>query len=398
MTGILWIGLLFIAANALPILSAPAEAPNLNENAIQPAGTPDSLQVAQGASSSVDTEELGDLSSGPSQMAAAAPMNRFSHLTEAEVETLRQAFPNGSVPLDDGGVAQQMSVPNYDVKRPAACNNSIGVTADPDDPKCWYWCWSTIFFQPTGRGCKYCCWFDLCWNAPVFFFPLGYCAPCASPPSPSPPPLPPSPPPAPPAPPTPVTPPPPAQCSITIPVNPQICGADDRLVIIDNGDGTQRVISSLGYDGPCISTLYPGPCGSYGGSLNLTVANIGAAQYIPPQFAACLAILGLGTINYVSKLSISVNNGLTSPVPAGTFDFGLPNVQIVDSIYVTEILVRNAFQGALGLQVSCFVCCPQSIHMSATQEPAELAEGGLCNPGADRIFCITLVHSCLLPL
>lgn len=187
---ILWIGLLVLCveANILPSSSAeataPAEAPNKEYRAVQPIGTPEALEFAEQTSSPADSPSMQAPASLSAQWPAATPINRFSNLTEAEIETLKQAFPGGVIPQDDGGVAQQMSTPNYDWKKPAACNNSIGVTADPDDPKCWYWCWSTIFFQPTGRGCRYCCWFDLCWNPPVFLFPLGYCAPCRSPPPP----------------------------------------------------------------------------------------------------------------------------------------------------------------------------------------------------------------------
>eukprot|EP00884_Botryococcus_braunii_P016102 jgi/Botrbrau1/3175/Bobra.37_2s0005.1 len=131
-------------------------------------------------------------------------------------------------------------------------------------------------------------------------------------------------------------PPPPADCSISIPANTPICGSGDILLIIDKGDGSQQVVSSLGYNGPCTTNLYPGPCGSFAGSLNLTVANAGLGTYIPPQFAQCLTTLGLAGINYVTKLGVVVNNGLNAPVPAGFYDFGLSTVRVVDTLYVAE--------------------------------------------------------------
>lgn len=164
MLQILFVGLLCVGLNAVFTSSAPSD---LEYNATI-SGIHDAQQLTQQA---------------PSVVALAPDVNWFPGLTKAEIQTLGQAFPDGT-PQNDGGVAQQISTPNCDWTKVSPCNESVGFTADPDNPKCWYWCLKTVFFQPIGRGCRYCCWLDLCWNPPVAFFPLGYCTSCRRPPSP----------------------------------------------------------------------------------------------------------------------------------------------------------------------------------------------------------------------
>lgn len=86
--------------------------------------------------------------------------------------------------VNDGGVAQTMNEPKYIIV-PACANVSLGVHADPTDPRCWYNCLGL-----GELGCRFCCAWNACYKPPQPFFPLGSCQSCAPRP-PSPPPLPP---------------------------------------------------------------------------------------------------------------------------------------------------------------------------------------------------------------
>lgn len=112
---------------------------------------------------------------------------QLMNFTEEEREQLRQRFPTGQVPIDDGGVARQLAEADFsNVATVDVCSTSWGAQPDPVDPHVWYWCWFSLFLQPTGRGYRFVCLFDWCYNPPVFLFPLGYCSPCpARPPPPT---------------------------------------------------------------------------------------------------------------------------------------------------------------------------------------------------------------------
>jgi hypothetical protein len=177
------------AVNALAASAAPAAASSSQDNAQAQSGAPAQLN-------SKVLEKFRHITHAPSPAAtssfadapipsAAAPLplqlNLFKLTDPGEQrQSFLQPFriPNGRIPHNDGGVAQQMSAPNYNIERAAACNNTMGITADPTDPKCWYWCTEPTRHNQSGRGYRYCCLFDLCWHRPVFLFFLGHCAPC----------------------------------------------------------------------------------------------------------------------------------------------------------------------------------------------------------------------------
>eukprot|EP00884_Botryococcus_braunii_P022334 jgi/Botrbrau1/8785/Bobra.0330s0017.1 len=300
---------------------------------------------------------------GPAVVYRELSDDMLAHLSESERAQIEKDFPDGKIPSDDGGVSSQLAGLDYSKSQTVnACANSIGATPDPTDAHYWYWCWSTLFLQPTGNGIRFSCFFGWCYRERSFLFPFGYCLPgCPAPPPPGifppppspPPPPPPSPPPVVFLPPPPPPPPPPFEpCPIVITPNQPSCGAGDRIAVVDIGNGTVFLASNTAagnYTGQCIN-LYPGGCGSYAGTLILTISHTEFTPWVPPtQFASCLAIIGIGTVNYIEALTLSVVNNVYD-VPPGNYDFGISNVLAVGRLRAFESPDNRNFLEPIGLQ------------------------------------------------
>lgn len=165
----------------------PAAAQRPLHSVITAATAFDPMSVAP-ASIPVEGAALSPSVVAPTVTYRAMPAALLANLTQSERERLQKDFPDGKIPASDGGVTVQLA--NLDYSRAqdtSACANSIGATPDPTDARYWYFCWSTLFLQPTGNGIRFPCFFGWCYRERNLLFPFGYCLPgCPSPPPPPP--------------------------------------------------------------------------------------------------------------------------------------------------------------------------------------------------------------------